>query len=169
MFVDNYATAFDQLFIIIATVIFTVWAITLSYFDITQRRLPDRLTLPAIPIMLMWALMSGHLWPAVVGATLWWLLYLVAAVVTPAAYGGGDIKLAATVGGIAAVAGGAAGWVVAVVAAGLVTGLAGIVLAMRAWTVRQPHSSIGGKRRLPHGPGMLVGTCAALLMGVTWV
>lgn len=169
MFVDNYSTAYDQLFVIIAATVFTVWGVLLSYFDLTQRRLPDSLTLPAIPIMLMWALMTGHFGAALLGATLWWLLYVGAALVTPHSYGGGDIKLAATVGGIAAVAGGALGWFVAVIAAGVCTGMAGIVLAARARTRSGPLSSISSSRRIPHGPGMLIGTCAALLLGVTWV
>ena len=82
-----------------------VLGVGLAAIDIAVQRLPDRLTLPALPvlmILLAGAAVLGHDGAALVRALLGGLVlaasYLLLALLRPGQLGGGDIKLAALAG-----------------------------------------------------------------------
>jgi leader peptidase (prepilin peptidase)/N-methyltransferase len=123
--------------------------VALAAIDLKVQRLPDRLTLPAYPVLLallaVAALVGHQAWPlarAVLGGLVLGGTYLLLGLIRPGGIGGGDIKLAGLTGlalgwlGWPAVLGGAAlGFVLA--------GLAGLaLLAARRITLRS-HISFG--------------------------
>jgi leader peptidase (prepilin peptidase) / N-methyltransferase len=82
-----------------------VLGVALAAIDISAQRLPDRLTLPAYPVLiaaLAGAALVGHDAGALVRALLGGLAlaagYLLLAIVRPGQLGGGDVKLAGLVG-----------------------------------------------------------------------
>jgi leader peptidase (prepilin peptidase) / N-methyltransferase len=92
---------------------FGVLGVALAAIDIAVQRLPDRLTLPAYPILiglLAVAAITGHDFAALLRALLGGLslagLFLLLALIRPGQMGGGDIKLA----GVAGLALGWLGW-----------------------------------------------------------
>ncbi|MBB5919364.1 leader peptidase (prepilin peptidase)/N-methyltransferase [Actinoalloteichus hoggarensis] len=120
--------------------------------DLAHRRLPDLLTLRAPPVLLSlivlaaWAAGDG----AVVGRALLGGLVLTACyafvhLLSPQAMGAGDVKLAMTVGMVSAAVSWP-GWLLTVILAPLITGVAGLVIAFRR----------GGTAPVPHGPGMVI-------------
>lgn len=123
------------------------WGITLCVIDLRQRRLPDVLTLPAIP--LVWAVALAIQPTAVLGGLGWALLLLVIGI-RLGGVGGGDIKLAASLG------------VVVVLGAGfgvlpwVMGGAAGIAAVTMLLFRRQS---------LPFGPAMLLATGLGILTG----
>jgi len=132
----------------------------LAWIDLTQRRLPNRIVLPAVgasvPLLLGAAVLDGGLsrWlTALAGGAVLFGLYLVLALISPRGMGMGDVKLAALVGLYA----GYLGWAALVVAAfagfllGGAVGLIGIV-ARRATR----------KTAIPFGPWMLLGLWIAV-------
>jgi leader peptidase (prepilin peptidase)/N-methyltransferase len=124
----------------------------LSIYDVRQRRLPNALTLPGAVVVLGVAALAGHGSAALFGATALTALYLVVHLIAPTAMGAGDVKLAIGVGGLTGTFG-VDVWVLAAVAAPLLTALWGI-LAPR------PRSPV------PHGPSMCVAAAAAVAMVV---
>jgi len=87
--------------------------VALAAIDISVQRLPDRLVLPAYPVLaalLTFAALAGHDLAALARALLGGLvlggLYLVLALLRPGGLGGGDVKLA----GLAGLALGWLGW-----------------------------------------------------------
>lgn len=117
--------------------------VALAAIDISVQQLPDRLTLPAYPVLiglLCVAALAGHdlgaLWRALLGGLALAAGYLLLGLARPGQLGGGDVKLARLAGlvlgwlGWRAVLGGAAlGFVLA--------GLAGLILlAAHRVTVR---------------------------------
>ena len=146
----------------LAMALFGAWFVTLVVglaTDLDQRLLPNELTLPVIPIALLYAV-SG-LNPLVGGA---WVLAVAAAVIIPAilylpsipfgagAFGLGDVKLLVgvglMVGGERAIGG---------VLVGLL--VAGAVLALLLVTKR-----IGRRSYVPFGPFLIVGALWAALI-----
>lgn len=135
------------------------WAAALCWWDLSARRLPNWLTLPAGVAAVLalfqypsWAV--GLVWPGV---------YLAQALLPGPAgrLGGGDIKLALPLGvGCAAVAG-AAGVLAAMVIAGLVTLVAGLICTAAG------RDRNAGRRGVPHGPAMLF--AAAAVAAGRWV
>lgn len=111
-----------------------LWATLLCGYDVCFRRLPDWLTLPAAALALWW-----QPW-CFVGGLLWAVLYLAARV------GGGDVKLALSLGTYAA-AQGVGMWLGCVALASVFTVALCLVLRRKA---------------VPHGPSMIVST---LLLG----
>lgn len=90
-----------------------VVGVALAAIDVAVRRLPDRLTLPAYPVLIVllaFAAVAGHEAGALVRALLGGLslaaVFLVLALIRPGQLGGGDIKLA----GLAGLALGWIGW-----------------------------------------------------------
>ena len=75
-----------------------VWLIALSGFDIRQRRLPDRLTLPGAAAILGGRGVHRHRLPAAIGGVALFGVYLAVHLIAPAAMGAGDVKLAIGVG-----------------------------------------------------------------------
>lgn len=137
-----------------------VLAVPLSAVDIAHHRLPDALTLPAVPVTLVVAALdgafgaaTGSLVRAVVAAVLVGGVFLALATVLPAAMGRGDAKLAFTIGA----ASGYLSWSAVLLGVflafliGSLVGLAG-VLTRRA----------GLGSALPFGPALLAGCWAVL-------
>jgi leader peptidase (prepilin peptidase) / N-methyltransferase len=146
----------------LAIVIFGAWFVTLIVglaTDLDQRLLPDVLTLPVIPVALLYALSGAN--PLVGGEV---VLALLAAVGLPAllylpsipfgagAFGLGDVKLLV---GVGLLAGGsrALGTVVFALA------LAGVVIVVLLLTRR-----IGRRTYIPFGPFFIIGALWAVLI-----
>ena len=132
-----------------------VVAAVLAWIDLTQRRLPNRLVLPAVgvsvPLLLAAALLDGDVgaWlTALAGGAALFAFYLVLALVSPRGMGMGDVKLAALVGLYAGFLGWAA-LVVAAVAGFVLGGLAAIAVIVRGRATRATS--------IPFGPWMLSG------------
>ncbi len=146
----------------LAMALFGAWFVTLIIglaTDLDQRMLPDELTLPVIPIALIYAVSGLN---PLVGTDLMWTI--VAALAIPAvlylpsipfgagAFGIGDVKLLVGIG-LMAGAGRAFG--------GVVVGLlvAGVVLVALLATRR-----IGRRSYVPFGPFLIIGALWAVLI-----
>ena len=147
---------------VLAIVVFGAWFVTLIVglaTDLDQRMLPDELTLPVIPLALVYAVSGLN---PLVGGSL--LLAILAAVLIPAvlylpsipfgagAFGLGDVKLLAgaglMLGGDRALGGTLFGLI-----------LAGVVLVVLLVTRR-----IGRKSFVPFGPFLILGALWAVLI-----
>ena len=124
------------------------WLAALSFYDVRERRLPNRLTLPGAGAILLAAAVAGRGLPALAGAAALAGLYLLVHLVAPAGMGAGDVKLAIGVGGLTGCFG-AGVWFCAALAAPLLTALWGALAT--------PH----GVRAVPHGPSMCLATAGA--------
>jgi leader peptidase (prepilin peptidase)/N-methyltransferase len=137
--------------------------VALATIDISVQRLPDRLVLPAYPVMialLTFAAFTGHsagaLGRALLGGLVLGGTYLVLALLRPGGIGGGDIKLA----GLAGLALGWLGWPTLIVGAALGFILSGavslVLIAARRLTLQS---------MISFGPFMLGGALLAALAG----
>jgi leader peptidase (prepilin peptidase)/N-methyltransferase len=146
---------------VLAFVFLGALGVALSAIDIAVHRLPDRLTLPAYPVLI--ALLSvaaaiGHDGGALVRALLGGLAltasYLLLALLRPGQLGGGDVKLA----GLAGLALGWLGWPAVLTGAALGFVLSAVVslalLAARRITLRSA---------ICFGPFLLGGALLAIL------
>jgi leader peptidase (prepilin peptidase)/N-methyltransferase len=147
---------------VVATVVFGAWFVTLIIglaTDLDQRMLPDELTLPVIPLALVYAvsglnpLVGGSLVLAILAAVLIpAVLYLPSIPFGAGAFGLGDVKLLAGVGlmlgGDRALGGTLFGLI-----------LAGVVLLVLLVTRR-----IGRKSFVPFGPFLILGALWAVLI-----
>lgn len=133
-----------------ALVVVLVWLAAVSVYDIRQRRLPNRLTLPGAVAVLVVAAAAGRGTAALLGASALFAVYLVVHLVAPAALGAGDVKLALGVGALTG-AFGAGVWVLAALGAQLLT----VVWAL---LVRRSGSSV------PHGPPMCLSAALAVAL-----
>ena len=84
---------------------FLTLSLPLALIDLRERRLPDRLVLPAYPslgLLLFLAAIEEDAWPKLLGAfacSVWlFASYLLLRLINPAGLGGGDVKLAAPIG-----------------------------------------------------------------------
>ncbi|GGS60521.1 hypothetical protein GCM10010171_64280 [Actinokineospora fastidiosa] len=134
-------------------------AVPLVLVDIRHRRLPDALTLGALPLLaaaLAVAAVAGGggevAVRAVLGAVGFFAVHAVIAWVRPGSLGGGDVKLALMVGAVLGVVGVEA-LLVALVGASLVT--LALIAAVPRW-----------RSGAPHGPGMLGAACALVIVGM---
>jgi leader peptidase (prepilin peptidase)/N-methyltransferase len=125
------------------------WLTVLSCYDIARRRLPNALTLPGAGAILLGAAWAGRGLPALAGAAALAGTYLLVHLAAPAAMGAGDVKLAIGVGGLAGCFG-AGVWLLAALAAPLLTALWGLLALVR------------GVHAVPHGPAMCLATAAAV-------
>jgi leader peptidase (prepilin peptidase)/N-methyltransferase len=138
------------------------WAgVALFWIDLDTHRLPEGLTLPVIPgLLVLLAVASvtsgdwGALLRGVICGVAGWLVYAVLAFLVPGGLGLGD----ATLGGLVALPLGYLGWavpVVGVVAAYVASGLVALVgLVTRRLTLRS---------HIAFGPFIVVGAVVALL------
>jgi leader peptidase (prepilin peptidase)/N-methyltransferase len=124
------------------------FAVPLVAADLARRRLPDRLTLaayPAIGLCIGTAAVGGG--PAlglraVVGVLLFGGAHALVRLLRPTAMGGGDVKLAGSLGAVLA----AVGWPALAVAAALAACVTAVLAVARR------------ARAAPHGPGLLAAT-----------
>jgi leader peptidase (prepilin peptidase) / N-methyltransferase len=134
------------------------WAgVLLGSADLIAQRLPDALTLPAYPLVVallgIAALGAGNtvlLGRAALGAVLWAGGYAAIRWVSPGALGGGDVKLAGSLGALTA-ATSWSGLLLAVLAASVLTA-----------TVAVP-ARLLGYAEVPHGPAMLAASWLVVL------
>ncbi len=119
--------------------------VALSAIDLAVKRLPDRLTLPAYPILLARALLGGVALTA---------CYLLLAVSRPGGLGGGDVKLA----GLAGLALGWLGWPSLVAGAAL-----GFVLSAAVSLALLAARRITLRSSISFGPFLLGGALIAVL------
>jgi leader peptidase (prepilin peptidase)/N-methyltransferase len=147
---------------LLALAAFGAWFVTLIVglaTDLDQRILPDELTLPAIPIALVYAvsglnpLVGGALVPAILAAVLIpAVLYLPSIPFGAGAFGMGDVKYLVGMGlmlGGDRVLGGT---------------LAGLLLAGAVLIVLLAARRIGRKTYIPFGPFLIVGALWAVLI-----
>ncbi|MCW1959728.1 MAG: A24 family peptidase [Mycobacterium sp.] len=125
------------------------WALALVVVDLTQRRLPNLLTVPGAVVILLGATACGQGASALLGAAVLGSVYLVVHLVDPAGLGGGDVKLAVALGALTGALGSAV-WVLAALAAPVFTAVAGTVAAL-----------CRRGRVVPHGPSMCVASLLA--------
>lgn len=146
---------------VLAFAFFGVLGVALAAIDIAVQRLPDRLTLPAYPILIILltgAAVVSHDFAALLRALLGGLslagAFLLLGLVRPGQLGGGDIKLA----GVAGLALGWLGWPILIAGAAIGFVLSAIVsvalLAARRITL---HSAMS------FGPYLLGGALLAML------
>ena len=114
-----------------------------------RRRLPNWLTLPAVPVVLAVALQQGRVPWALAGAVALTGIYLVVHLIAPAGLGAGDVKLAMSLGALTG-SFGVDVWLLAAMIAPLLTGIWGLCAlgAGRVGTV-------------PHGPSMCLASAVA--------
>ena len=122
-------------------------AVAAGAVDVLAGRLPDALTLPALPTALLLLVPVGGdaVARGVAGAVVAVAAHAAVHLVAPAAMGGGDVKLAAPLGAVSA----AVSWE-ALALAGVLAALSSGVLAV-AVLVRR-----GRGGAVPHGPSMLL-------------
>jgi len=146
----------------LAAVLFGAWFVTLILglaTDLDQRLLPDLLTIPVIPVALLYAvsgsnpLVGSDVLPAIVAATVIpAVLYLPSIPFGSGAFGLGDVKLLA---GVGLMAGGERALACLIVS----LGLAGVVIVALLVTRR-----VGRRSYLPMGPFFIIGALWAVLI-----
>jgi len=143
-----------------------LWAgilgVGLSAGDLKHHRLPDALTLPAIPISLATVALTGWLAPgsgsvlrAVLGGAVLGVIFGLLAFLTPRIMGWGDVKLVVSVGILL----GFVSWsalLLGLIAAFVLGALASIVgIVVRRWNL---------KSAIPFGPFLLAGCWLVLVL-----
>ncbi|MBA8816344.1 leader peptidase (prepilin peptidase)/N-methyltransferase [Microbacterium halimionae] len=150
---------------VVVLVGFAAFSCVLAAIDVRTHRLPNRIVLPAYPVLvalLMLSCVAGAPWSAVLRALLCGAVlfgfYAVLRALPGAGMGGGDVKLAGVVGIIL----GFLGWVPFVVGAAAAFFLGGVfalvMLALRRVT---------GATRIPFGPFLLGGAWCGIALGIT--
>ncbi|OBA83059.1 peptidase A24 [Mycolicibacterium elephantis] len=130
------------------------WLAALCVFDLSERRLPNWLTVPGAVAILAGATLAGRGVPAATGAVTLFALYLAVHLLNPTAMGAGDVKLAAGVGALTG-AFGVDVWMLAALAAPLLTAGWAIVVLIRR-----------GESTVPHGPSMCLAAAAAVSLAL---
>jgi leader peptidase (prepilin peptidase)/N-methyltransferase len=134
------------------------WAgVLLGATDLVAQRLPDVVTLSAYPLVAVMLTLAaigaangGLLLRAVAGALLWAGGYAMVRLFAPGALGGGDVKLAGSLGALTA----ATSW------SGLL--LAVLVASVLTAVIAAP-ARMFGYREVPHGPAMLAAAWVIVL------
>ncbi|MGW4324908.1 prepilin peptidase [Nocardia sp. NPDC004573] len=147
----------------LACAVLTLWCAALTVFDLRERRLPNGLTGSGALTVLGYGLYTGQFTAALLGAALLSAPYLLVHLAAPGALGAGDVKLAAMLGGAAAL-GGTGPWVWAALGAPALTACVALgTLACRAVFGPYPDDPRTGAVTVPHGPAMCLATLLALL------
>ncbi len=143
-------------------VVFVAYVVVLTLLlatDLDQRLLPNILTLPMIPLALLFAvsgrdpLVGADLVPAIIAAVaIPAVLYLPSLLFGPGAFGRGDVNLLVTVGLVSGAYRAVAGTIGAILVAGVVTI---VLLATRR---------VGLKTYIPYGPFLILGALWAILL-----
>lgn len=141
--------------------IFAVCAVALSFIDLTEHRLPNRILYPwagvTTGILILVALLLGDLPGLLRGVAvglLWGFVFLLVRLVHPPSIGMGDVKLAVVLGLYT----GFLGWVTVAAAVVLSFVLAGVVAIILLIT-RQADR----RTRIAFGPFLIIGTALALI------
>lgn len=141
---------------------FTLLCLPLAWVDLDVHRLPERLTLPAYPILAaLLAVASlvasdwGALWRAVLAALAGYAVFFLVAFAAPSSFGLGDVALT----GLVAMITGWTSW--ALVGLGL---LAGWTIGGIAALVLMAMRRIRGSSAIPLGPFLCAGAWCVLLM-----
>ncbi|MPY99207.1 MAG: prepilin peptidase [Actinophytocola sp.] len=144
----------------------TLLGVPLAAIDLRQRRLPNALTLSAIGVVgcALLAVAAGAGTPAVLSAAAWGGVGLTSAhlavhLAAPGSLGGGDVKLATSVGAVL----GVVGWQ-AVLLGTLLASSAAFLLGMAARILRRPAWRDG----VPYGPGLLAATWVIAVFPGQW-
>ncbi|BDT90301.1 prepilin peptidase [Nocardia sputorum] len=146
----------------LACAVLAVWCVALTVFDLRERRLPNELTGSGALTVLGYGLYTGQFAAALLGAVLLSAPYLLVHLAAPAALGAGDVKLAAMLGGAAAL-GGARPWVWAALGAPALTACVALgALACRGGFGSHAADPGAGAVTVPHGPAMCLATLLAL-------
>lgn len=155
-----------------------LWMAVLTVVDIRERRLPNVLTLPGAAVVLVVAVCWGRGGPAGLGAVALAGIYLVLHVVSPRSLGAGDVKLAVGLGALTGAVGLEA-WVLAAVAAPLLTAVVGLGMGLvarvaalasrygaagKASAATKPAGGRLWDRAVPHGPAMCAASAVAALL-----
>jgi leader peptidase (prepilin peptidase)/N-methyltransferase len=121
-------------------------AVAAGAVDVLAGRLPDALTLPALPAALLLLVPIGPdaLLRGMAGAVVAVVAHAAVHLVAPAAMGAGDVKLAAPLGAVLA----AASWEA--------LALAGVLAALSSGVVAGVQLGRGRGGTVPHGPSMLL-------------
>lgn len=135
----------------VAAVAVLTWAAALCHNDIRRMRLPNSLTIPGAVLILAGAALAGRGVAAGCGALALFALYLVVHLAAPSGMGAGDVKLALGLGAMTGALGPAV-WVLAAVAAPVLTAAAGLLRRRGA--------------PIPHGPSMLLASLVAAALAV---
>jgi len=124
-------------------------AIAAAAVDLAHHRLPDVLTLPALPaaLLLLVPLGAGAVARGVAGAGIAVAAHAALHLLAPGAMGAGDVKLAAPLGAVLA----AVSWPALVLAAVLAALITGCVAIVGSCTRRLARGAA-----VPHGPSMLI-------------
>ncbi|MCH8571665.1 A24 family peptidase [Nesterenkonia sp. AY15] len=148
--------------LLIAGVVFAVCAIALSFSDLREHRLPNRIIYPwaglVMGLLLPTALLLGDplaALRALAAALTWGGLFLLVRLIAPPALGMGDVKLAVVLGLYT----GFLGWdtvLTAVVVSFLLGGLVSAALLLSGRGT--------AKTAVPFGPFLLLGTTIALML-----
>lgn len=147
----------DRLLVLPAYAALIALALPLAAIDLDVHRLPDWLTLPALPILAILLALdwdAARMMRAVICAVLAGLIFLFLAIAVPGGMGLGDVKLAALLGL-------ALGWwgylaVLQGLASGFVIGgLVSLLLIAARRATRHTHVALG--------PSLLIGALGALL------
>jgi leader peptidase (prepilin peptidase)/N-methyltransferase len=125
--------------------------------DVLHHRLPDALTLPALPLalLLLLPLGSAAVLRGATGALVAAGAYGVVHLAAPAAMGAGDVKLAAPLGAVLTAASWTAPALAAVLAAAI-SAVVAVVLVVCSARLTSLRSTRVRSTPLPHGPSMLV-------------
>jgi leader peptidase (prepilin peptidase) / N-methyltransferase len=132
-----------------------LWMSALSGYDVTQRRLPNTLTLPGAGVIVVGAMVAGRGPIALAGATALTTVYLLVHLLAPTAMGAGDVKLALGLGALTGCFG-ADVWLLAAMVAPLLTAVVGMVARLG-----------GSAKTVPHGPSMCLASAASVAL-VIW-
>ncbi|GAA1179279.1 prepilin peptidase [Nesterenkonia xinjiangensis] len=147
--------------LLLGGMVFAVCAIALSFIDLTEHRLPNRILYPWAAVtagmLLVVSVLLGDI-PGLlrgIGAgLLWGVLFLIARLAHPPSIGMGDVKLAVVLGLYT----GFLGWATVAAAVLLSFLLAGAVALVLLLT-RQADR----RTRLPFGPFLILGTAIAMI------
>ncbi len=146
-----------------AAAFLAILGVALAQVDVAVQRLPDRLTLPAYPgmiVLLALAAAADDAWPgfarALLGGLALGAAYLVLGLLSASQLGGGDIKLAGLIGLLL----GWLGWGTLLAGASL-----GFVTAAAVGLVLLTSRRISRRAMISFGPYMLAGAFLAVLTG----
>lgn len=139
----------------------TAFAVALTVADLSRSVLPNVLTIPAYPVFGV-ALALAALGAdsptfaarALLGGLVFVAIHALVCAAVPGALGGGDVKLAGSVGGVL----GVVGWPALVLATCFAAVCTLVLTALPPWGGR-----VTRQAGVPYGPGLLTATCALAL------